>query len=51
MATNAIEYGGLAGACVVLGPGSIAQAHGDVEWVEVAELERLAAIYARWWEA
>jgi acetylornithine deacetylase/succinyl-diaminopimelate desuccinylase-like protein len=49
--TNAIEYGELAGACVVLGPGSIAQAHGDVEWVDVAELERLAAIYARWWDA
>jgi acetylornithine deacetylase/succinyl-diaminopimelate desuccinylase-like protein len=48
--TNAIEYGGLARACVVLGPGSIAQAHGDVEWVEVAELERLAAIYAHWWD-
>jgi len=48
--TNAIEYGGLASSCVVLGPGSIAQAHGDVEWVEIAELERLAAIYASWWE-
>jgi acetylornithine deacetylase/succinyl-diaminopimelate desuccinylase-like protein len=49
--TNAIQYGGLAAACVVLGPGSIAQAHGDVEWVEIAELERLAGIYARWWDA
>jgi acetylornithine deacetylase/succinyl-diaminopimelate desuccinylase-like protein len=47
--TNAWAYGGLARECVVLGPGSIDQAHGVEEWVEVAELSKLAAIYARWW--
>ena len=48
--TNAAAYGGLPGECVVLGPGSIDQAHGDVEWVEISELEKLANIYTRWWE-
>ncbi|HEU5101543.1 MAG TPA: M20/M25/M40 family metallo-hydrolase [Roseiflexaceae bacterium] len=47
--TNAWAYGGLARECVVLGPGSIDQAHGVEEWVEVAELAKLAGIYARWW--
>lgn len=47
--TNAFAYGGLAGECVVIGPGSIDQAHGDVEWVEISELQKLAGIYARWW--
>jgi succinyl-diaminopimelate desuccinylase len=47
--TNAWAYSHLPGECVVLGPGSIDQAHGDVEWVELAELEKLARIYARWW--
>jgi acetylornithine deacetylase/succinyl-diaminopimelate desuccinylase-like protein len=47
--TNAYAYPEIANACVVLGPGSIDQAHGSDEWVEVAELERLAAIYRRWW--
>jgi acetylornithine deacetylase/succinyl-diaminopimelate desuccinylase-like protein len=47
--TNAWAYGGLAHECVVLGPGSIDQAHGVEEWVELSELERLAALYARWW--
>ena len=47
--TNAFAYGGLAGECVVIGPGSIDQAHGDEEWVEISELEKLAGIYARWW--
>jgi len=35
--------------CVVLGPGNIDQAHGPEEWVEIAELEKLAGIYAKWW--
>lgn len=48
-ATNAWAYGDLPGECIVLGPGSIDQAHGDVEWVEISELEKLAAIYSRWW--
>jgi acetylornithine deacetylase/succinyl-diaminopimelate desuccinylase-like protein len=47
--TNAWAYGGLAGECVVIGPGSIDQAHGQEEWVEISELEKLANIYARWW--
>jgi acetylornithine deacetylase/succinyl-diaminopimelate desuccinylase-like protein len=47
--TNAWAYGGLARETVVLGPGSIDQAHGEEEWVEVAELEKLADLYARWW--
>jgi len=49
-ATNAWAYGELPGECVVLGPGSIDQAHGDEEWVEISELEKLADIYLRWWE-
>ena len=47
--TNAWAYGGLAREIAVLGPGSIDQAHGVEEWVELAELIKLAAIYARWW--
>ena len=47
--TNAWAYGGLAHECVVLGPGSIDQAHGHEEWVAISELEKLADIYARWW--
>ena len=47
--TNAWAYGDLPGECVVLGPGSIDQAHGDEEWVEISELEKLANIYTRWW--
>lgn len=47
--TNAWAYPEAARACVVLGPGSIAQAHGAEEWVTEAELERLATIYRRWW--
>ncbi len=49
-ASNAWAYQGLAKECVVLGPGSIEQAHGVEEWVAIAELERLADIYLRWWE-
>jgi acetylornithine deacetylase/succinyl-diaminopimelate desuccinylase-like protein len=48
--TNAFAYPQIARACVILGPGDIAQAHGDEEWVAVEELERLAMIYRRWWE-
>jgi acetylornithine deacetylase/succinyl-diaminopimelate desuccinylase-like protein len=47
--TNAWAYGGLARECVVLGPGSIDQAHGVEEWVEVIELAKLASIYGQWW--
>lgn len=47
--TNAWAYGGLARACVILGPGNIEQAHGTQEWVEVSQLEKLARMYSRWW--
>lgn len=47
--TNASAYGGLARECVVIGPGSIDQAHGNEEWVTIAELEKMADIYAKWW--
>jgi acetylornithine deacetylase/succinyl-diaminopimelate desuccinylase-like protein len=32
--------------CVVLGPGSIDQAHTDDEWVPVGEVRRGAVVYA-----
>jgi acetylornithine deacetylase/succinyl-diaminopimelate desuccinylase-like protein len=47
--TNAWAYRDVARECLVMGPGSIDQAHGAVEWVEIAELERLAGIFAHWW--
>lgn len=47
--TNAWAYGGLARECVVLGPGSIDQAHGDEEWIAISELSKLAHIYSQWW--
>jgi acetylornithine deacetylase/succinyl-diaminopimelate desuccinylase-like protein len=47
--TNASGYEGLAHETVIFGPGSIDQAHRDVEWVEVSQLEKAAEIYARWW--
>ncbi|HXF61107.1 MAG TPA: M20/M25/M40 family metallo-hydrolase [Caldilineaceae bacterium] len=47
--TNAWAYADLPAECVVIGPGSIAQAHSAEEWVEIAQLEKLAMIYARWW--
>jgi acetylornithine deacetylase/succinyl-diaminopimelate desuccinylase-like protein len=47
--TNAWAYSGLARECVIIGPGSIQQAHGVEEWVAISELEKLARIYAAWW--
>lgn len=47
--TNAWAYRDLPGEVVVIGPGSIDQAHSAEEWVEIAELDRLAHIYAAWW--
>lgn len=47
--TNAWAYPEVAHTCLVMGPGSINQAHGPEEWVEVTELEKMAAIYTRWW--
>ena len=49
--TNATAYSGLAREVVIFGPGSIDQAHRDVEWVDVSQLEKAAGIYARWWES
>lgn len=44
--TDASNLSGLGDiACVVLGPGSIDQAHSDHEWVPVAEVEQAVAIY------
>jgi acetylornithine deacetylase/succinyl-diaminopimelate desuccinylase-like protein len=47
--TNASAYGGLARECVVIGPGSIDQAHGQEEWVDISDLEKMAEIYCHWW--
>ena len=49
-ATNAWAYNGLARETVILGPGSIDQAHGSEEWVEISELEKLGQLYMRWWD-
>ena len=46
--TNALAYPDLSRETVIFGPGSIDQAHGAVEWVEISELEKAAAIYSRW---
>ena len=46
--TNAWAYNGLAEECVVIGPGSIAQAHGQEEWVAISELEKMSSILERW---
>lgn len=48
--TNAWAYRGIPKGCAVMGPGSIDQAHGAEEWVELEQLERMAQVYARWWE-
>ena len=47
--TNAWAYPRVARTCLVMGPGCIDQAHGPEEWVAVAELERMARIYMKWW--
>ena len=47
--TNSFAYPGVARECVVLGPGSLDQAHGAEEWVEISELEKLGSIFERWW--
>lgn len=47
--TNAWAYAEVARQRVVFGPGSIDQAHAAEEWVEIAAMEQVAAIYARWW--
>lgn len=47
--TNAWAYADVCAERVVFGPGSIDQAHGAEEWVEISELAKAAEIYARWW--
>jgi acetylornithine deacetylase/succinyl-diaminopimelate desuccinylase-like protein len=47
--TNAWAYGGLARECIILGPGSIEQAHGAQEWVATSELMKMANLLAHWW--
>lgn len=47
--TNAWAYRHLPCETVVIGPGSVDQAHGAREWVELAELEKISQIYAQWW--
>jgi len=47
--TNAWAYSDIAKECVVLGPGSINQAHSEEEWVAISELEKLAELYTHWW--
>jgi acetylornithine deacetylase/succinyl-diaminopimelate desuccinylase-like protein len=47
--TNAWAYKGTPKSCAVIGPGSIDQAHGAEEWVEISQLELMAQIYAQWW--
>jgi acetylornithine deacetylase/succinyl-diaminopimelate desuccinylase-like protein len=45
--TDASNLSGVGGVpCVVLGPGSIDQAHTDDEWVPVEEVRRAAVVYA-----
>jgi acetylornithine deacetylase/succinyl-diaminopimelate desuccinylase-like protein len=48
--TNAWAYKpDVARQCVVIGPGSIDQAHTADEWVSVAELGKLAGVFGKWW--
>lgn len=47
--TNAWAYRNLPCETVVIGPGSIEQAHGAREWVEISELAKITQIYANWW--
>ncbi len=47
--TNAWAYRDYPAEVVVIGPGSIDQAHGAEEWVDIAELERMAHVYTQWW--
>lgn len=49
--TNAWAYAQVARQRIVIGPGSIDQAHGEVEWVTLDELERMAQAMAAWWSA
>ena len=46
--SNALVYREIADEIVVFGPGSIDQAHKEVEWVDISELARAASVYERW---
>ena len=46
--TNALRYSGFADEMVVFGPGSIDNAHTAVEYVEIEQLVRCAAVYSAW---
>ncbi|MFE6864656.1 M20 family metallopeptidase [Nocardia sp. NPDC057668] len=46
--TNALRYAGLARELVVFGPGSIELAHQATEYVEIADLARLATVLSAW---
>ncbi len=47
-ATNAACYPELGEQMVIFGPGSIDQAHGTTEWIEIAEMEKAVGVYCRW---
>lgn len=43
--SNALRYADVASEIVIFGPGSIDQAHQAVEWIDIAEIDKAAAIY------
>ena len=45
--TDAIHFRRALEQMVVLGPGDIAQAHTDGEWIEISQLERAVEVYGR----
>ncbi len=45
--TDASHYSAAGIPCVIFGPGNIAQAHGPVEWIDIAELVDAVAILKR----
>jgi acetylornithine deacetylase/succinyl-diaminopimelate desuccinylase-like protein len=46
--TDACQLGGRHGIpCVVLGPGAVAQAHTEEEWIDLGEVDRCVDLYAR----
>jgi acetylornithine deacetylase/succinyl-diaminopimelate desuccinylase-like protein len=47
--TNALAYGdNVAKEIVIFGPGSIDQAHGEIEWIVIDELVQAMGIYEQW---
>lgn len=43
--SNALRYADITSEMVVFGPGSIDQAHQAVEWIDITEIDKAAAIY------